>query len=363
MAPGPGEVAAATIGRPSGGLVSEAVCHRADPQRRPVLATAAPARRRCRGAALHQQGRSPASAASKKATPSPTTTRTRSARHISISARRRPGRVARPQDQPHRRARLRRLRRRHACRPPASSTPRSILLDASAGVEVGTEQAWSRRRAPAAPASSSSTRWTARTPTSPPRSNRRSAAFGASVVPLQIPIGAESGFKGVVDLLRRTGAISAAASATAPSPRPTSPPSSWPRSRRYRDKLVEKIAENDDELIEKYLEDEPIGDDELIARARTPASPAAQIVPVLCGSATLVVGAAQLLDALVARPVAGRGQADRSAPTRHRQERDARRRPGRPAGGAGLQDARDPVRQADLRPRLLRHARLQLATC
>ena len=78
--------------------------------------------------------------------------------------------------------------------------------------------------------------------------------FGRGVVPVQIPIGQEAGFTGVVDLVDHEGLPASPATATArPSP-PTSPPSSRTRSRPARAQLVEAVAETDDQLMEGFFE-------------------------------------------------------------------------------------------------------------
>ncbi|MCC6629495.1 MAG: elongation factor G [Chloroflexi bacterium] len=173
-----------------------------------------------------------------------------------------------------------------------------VLLDASAGVEVGTEQAWA-----------ACTRAGCARLLYINKMDRENADFGAALdsarrilganlVPLQVPIGKETGFKGIVDILQRTAYL-ASGNRDGVSTEAEVPADLAAEVDRYRELLVEKVAETDDALIEKYLEGETIADDELSA-ALAAGIRAGQLVPVLCGSATLVAGMTHLLDTLIA---------------------------------------------------------------
>ncbi len=78
--------------------------------------------------------------------------------------------------------------------------------------------------------------------------------FGRGVVPVQLPIGAEKNFRGVVDLVTHEGAALHARMATA-APRSRRFPRIWPRPRRAaHETLVEMVAEGDDKLMEEFFE-------------------------------------------------------------------------------------------------------------
>jgi len=109
------------------------------------------------------------------------------------------------------------------------------------------------------------------------------SALGRKCVPVQIPIGAESKFQGVVDLLT-----------TAPA---DAPAGLGDRVAEYRDKLAEAAAEADDELIAKYLEGEELTQDEL-RRGLRAGTIAGKVVPVLVGSAVQAKGVGDLIDAV-----------------------------------------------------------------
>src|SRR5262249_37567513 len=116
-------------------------------------------------------------------------------------------------------------------------------------------------------------------------------AFGNAIIALELPIGAAASYSGHVDLLSRT--------AYGTNGEQTSVPSDLADTvEEMRQALVEKIAETDDELIERFLGDEEITDDELKAALRK-AVAAGDIVPVLAGSATKAAGVTPLLDAMV----------------------------------------------------------------
>lgn len=113
------------------------------------------------------------------------------------------------------------------------------------------------------------------------------ARFGAGVAPLELPIGSETEFRGVVDLLRDT-----AETYRDGSPRGIEgpvPDAMAVEEHAVHDALVEGIVVADDELTERYLADEPIEIGEL-GHALATGIDAASVFPVLCGSATKLIG-------------------------------------------------------------------------
>jgi elongation factor G len=119
-------------------------------------------------------------------------------------------------------------------------------------------------------------------------------AYGNRIVPLQIPIGTETQFKGVIDVLHQKAYVGKDRDIT-PSPVPAELQSEVERAREM---LMEAAAETDDALLEKYLDGNPLTDEELVhgfhEGVRT-----GHIVPVLCGSAALGEGLAPLLQAIL----------------------------------------------------------------
>jgi len=118
--------------------------------------------------------------------------------------------------------------------------------------------------------------------------------FGSRVVPVEVPIGQESNFKGVVDVLRGKAYSYEGGKAA----EMAIPAELTEQMDQYRQQLVESICETDEELMNKYFEDAELSNDELIA-ALHGATARGEIVPVGCGSATTNMGASELMDALI----------------------------------------------------------------
>jgi elongation factor G len=120
--------------------------------------------------------------------------------------------------------------------------------------------------------------------------------LGARPVPVQMPIGAESEFRGAVDLIEQVAQIYGE-EATAPEIMPI-PAELLDQVAKCRDYLFEKVAETDDALMEKYLEGKPITNEELKTALRK-ATISNTLVPVLCGTALKHKGVQPMLDAVI----------------------------------------------------------------
>lgn len=119
-------------------------------------------------------------------------------------------------------------------------------------------------------------------------------SFDTEAVPLYIPVGEGETFKGIVDLVARKAYMKENGTV-----RETDIPSDIKdMADEYRRKLVEKIAEADDSLLEKYLEGTELSQEE-IAKGIREASLTRRFIPVICGSATLNVGTSQLMDSML----------------------------------------------------------------
>jgi elongation factor G len=116
--------------------------------------------------------------------------------------------------------------------------------------------------------------------------------FGGTFAPLSVPIGAGNAFEGVVDVVGQR-ALLRSRSGDAPIP-----DGMGDAIEERRLALMEAAAEGDDTLMEKYLEDEMLTDDEIL-RGMTEAVAAGQVFPVLAGSALHGAGIPPLLDAIV----------------------------------------------------------------
>ena len=114
------------------------------------------------------------------------------------------------------------------------------------------------------------------------------------VVPVHIPVGEESGFRGYVDLVTQKATLFAdGKSSEQPVPADTAE-----RVKEWREKLVEAAAETDDDLLTKYLEEGSLDEAEMLKALRTGISQG-KIIPVLCGAATKSIGSHALLDLIV----------------------------------------------------------------
>ena len=118
----------------------------------------------------------------------------------------------------------------------------------------------------------------------------------ANPVAIQIPIGEEDDFRGVIDLVDEKAIFYDEEGPVVPREEPV-PEEMIEEFRDYRNALVEKVAETDDDLIIKYLEDDEITKDEIKGALRR-ATLDYKIVPVLCGTALRHRGIQPLLDAI-----------------------------------------------------------------
>jgi elongation factor G len=122
--------------------------------------------------------------------------------------------------------------------------------------------------------------------------------LGKNAVPLQLPIGSEDKFKGVIDLVQMKALVFKDETLGAKYEVSEIPAELKEDAEHYREKMVESIAEQHDELLEKYLAGETLEIGELKAALRE-ATIAQKITPVLCGSAFKNKGVQPLLDAVI----------------------------------------------------------------
>jgi elongation factor G len=124
--------------------------------------------------------------------------------------------------------------------------------------------------------------------------------LGSYAVPLQLPIGAEEGFEGVVDLVNFRGIIWNEADKGMTFTEVPIPDDMLEEATEYREKLLEAVAEFDESLMEKYFEDPAsISEDEILAALRA-ATISMKIVPMLCGSSFKNKGVQTMLDYVMA---------------------------------------------------------------
>jgi elongation factor G len=123
------------------------------------------------------------------------------------------------------------------------------------------------------------------------------AAFGAHVVATEIPIGTEHEVRGVIDLIDQKAFLYDGLGPGAAEEIPI-PEELRARAEEYRERLMDEVAENSDELMERYLDGEEIDHDEIV-RVLKQGVTAGRIFPVTCGVAGANLGTGRLLEALV----------------------------------------------------------------
>ncbi|MBV8515797.1 MAG: elongation factor G [Acidobacteria bacterium] len=128
--------------------------------------------------------------------------------------------------------------------------------------------------------------------------NQIRTKLGKNAVPLQLPIGSEDKFKGVIDLVQMKALLFKDETLGAKYEVGDIPEEFRADAEHYREKMVESIAEQHDELLEKYLAGETLEIGELKSALRE-ATIGQKITPVLCGTAFKNKGVQPLLDAVV----------------------------------------------------------------
>src|SRR4029450_3184194 len=123
------------------------------------------------------------------------------------------------------------------------------------------------------------------------------SAFGNHVVATEIPIGSEHEVRGVIDLIDMKAFIAQGEGRGAPEPQDI-PGELAAQAQEYREKLMDEVAENSDELMERYLEGEEIDHDEIVTVLKRGVTDG-KVFPVACGVATKNLGTTRLLEALV----------------------------------------------------------------
>ena len=169
-----------------------------------------------------------------------------------------------------------------------------VVVDAVAGVQVQTEKVWKFANEYALPRVVVINRL-----------DRERADFfrtleslqkrlKSRLAPFQVPVGSESGFTGVVDLI----AMRALLTADGKLKETDIPGEAMETAKSYREKLAEAAAETDDDLLAKYLEEGSIGETEMLEALRK-AVFQSTVVPVLAASATRGIGVQPLLDLIL----------------------------------------------------------------
>jgi elongation factor G len=166
-----------------------------------------------------------------------------------------------------------------------------IVIGAAAGVEVGSEQVWDYSEEAGLARLIFVNKMDRENADFYQTVAQIQSRFGAKCLPLQLPIGAQSDFQGIVNLLTKKSYVGS------PPKEEEMPSSLETQVNSSREKLVEAIAEIDDSLIEKYLSGEELSLEELTAGLHQSVANG-RIVPILAGSAIQNIGLSSLLDAV-----------------------------------------------------------------
>jgi len=172
-----------------------------------------------------------------------------------------------------------------------------IVLDGSAGVEVGSEKAWALASAAGVPKILFVNKMDRDNADFARTIESAQAVFGPTVGPLQLPIGAEKSFRGVADIL--SGRAYLYGDANHGKAVEAEIPEEFKRPvREARGLLIEAAADSDEGLMERYLNDEEISDEDL-RHAVEVAISSGNMVPVFAGAGSSMKGVDRLLEAIV----------------------------------------------------------------
>lgn len=173
-----------------------------------------------------------------------------------------------------------------------------VVVDAVSGVEVQTEKVWEAAGEYGLPRLVVVNRLDRERASLARTLDSLTTAFGRMVVPVQMPIGEEKAFRGVVDLVGMKAYVFAT-DGSGTMKEEAVPAAMADEAQAARDALIEMVAEADDSLIEKFFEAGTLTQEELVKGLRT-AVLGGKVFPLFCTSSILNVGIQPLLDAVIA---------------------------------------------------------------
>jgi elongation factor G len=172
-----------------------------------------------------------------------------------------------------------------------------LLVDGVAGVEVQTEAAWAFAQEFDLPVMFVVSRLDRENSSLERAMASINEAFGRQAVPIQMPLGTEKGFRGVVDLVTMKGVVYAG-DESGKFQNADAPPQLPDELKAARERLMEAVAEVDDALMEKFFSQGELSQEDLIA-GLTRGIRARRLFPVLCAAGGHNIGAHPILDAIV----------------------------------------------------------------
>ncbi len=167
-----------------------------------------------------------------------------------------------------------------------------IVVCAASGVEVGTEQVWEFSRKADIPSFIFINKMDRENANFNTTCKDIQGKLGKNCLPIQLPIGSQKNFQGIVDLISKKGY-------TGSPPKEVEVPAELQSEvDSYRENLIETIVEVDDDLISRYLDGQEISNEE-IYKCLCEATLQGKVVPILVGTALNNIGISNLMDAMV----------------------------------------------------------------
>ena len=189
-----------------------------------------------------------------------------------------------------------------------------VVVDAVHGVEVSTEKVWEAAEELGVPRLIVLNRLDRERASLDRSLESLRGVFGRAVVPIQLPIGEEKSFNGVVDLVAMK-AWTFATDGTGKATEGAVPDGLASAAQTARESLIEMVAEADDALMEKFFDAGTLSQEDLLAGLKRGVA-AGRIFPVVCASATANIGMQPILDAILSyvpgpleRPLSARDSA------------------------------------------------------
>jgi elongation factor G len=167
-----------------------------------------------------------------------------------------------------------------------------IVLDSAGGVEVGTEQVWHHANERNLPRIAFVNKMERENIDYDRVIAEVSSKFDVAAVALQLPIGKQADFQGIVDLLSHK-AYTGDKGEVAPIP-----DAMVDAAEEARMALIEAAAEGEDSLMEKYFEEETLTEAEIVRGLKARLAEGS-LVPVLCGSAAMIIGVKALMESMI----------------------------------------------------------------
>ena len=172
----------------------------------------------------------------------------------------------------------------------------TIVVCAVSGLQVGTEKAWDYCEKIKLPRAFFINKMDRENADFDKTLEEMKNSFGMSIVPIQYPIGKESNFSGIVDVISKTAVKYNSKTSKVESI--DIPDELVDKIEEFKQMIMEAVAETDEELLDKYLNDGELCDEDIYA-GLIKGCAQGEIAPVLCGSALKVIGIKSMINSIV----------------------------------------------------------------